>query len=280
MGGSLNRTLKDRTLKEQRLRDWRQPVASHHVIHIFRGNMPDWKETVYQSYVSSGHIRDIGESAASHFRPRRAFFETIIRNHFPSSRDSRVLDIGCGHGTLLYFLHEAGYYKACGVDGSKEQVEFAERLGVQGVELGNGLNFLREQETTGADVICLFDILEHLARQDAFELLTEVRRVLSPDGVCIGHVPNAEGIFGARVRYGDLTHEQAFTASSIKQMFGALEFGTVQCFEDKPVIHGIKSLVRRALWEFGTVPFRLLYVAETASSEVILSQNLLFKVHR
>jgi SAM-dependent methyltransferase len=235
---------------------------------------------VYQSYVSSGHIRDFGESAASHFKLRRAFFETIIRNHFPSSRDSRVLDIGCGHGALLYFLHEARYRNACGVDGSKEQVEFAGRLGVPGVELGHGLDFLHKQETAGADVICLFDILEHFERQDVFDLLTEVRRVLSPDGVCIGHVPNAEGIFGARVRYGDLTHEQAFTASSIKQMFGALEFGTVRCFEDKPIIHGIVSLVRRVVWEVGTAPFRLLWLAETASSKVILSQNLLFKVHR
>lgn len=242
--------------------------------------MRDWKETVYQSYVSSGHIREFGASAAEHFEPRRAYCEGIIRDHFPSDRSSRVLDIGCGHGALLYFLHEASFRNARGVDGSKEQVEFAQRLGVRGVEWGQALNFLRACESSGAEIICLFDVLEHLDRQEAFELLTEVRRVLSPDGVCIGHVPNAEGIFGARVRYGDLTHEQAFTAASIKQMFGSLQFGAVECFEDRPIIHGIKSLVRRVLWACGTMPFRLLYIAETASSGAILSQNLLFKAHR
>lgn len=89
-------------------------------------------------------------------------------------------------------------------------------------------------------------------------------------------MPNAEGIFGSRIRYGDLTHEQAFTASSIRQMFGALRFGKTECFEDKPVVHGMKSLVRRILWELGSAPARLLSLAETGGSGVILSQNLLF----
>jgi SAM-dependent methyltransferase len=242
--------------------------------------MRDWKETVYESYVSSGHVQEFGGSAAEYFEPRRAYFEAIIRKHFPSDRNCRVLDIGCGHGALLYFLHEASFRNVRGVDGSREQVELAQRLGVPGVEWGRALEFLRECEPAGAEVICLFDVLEHLDRQEAFELLTEARRVLSPTGICIGHVPNAEGIFGARIRYSDLTHEQSFAASSIRQMFGSLHFGAVECFEDKPTIHGIKSLVRRVLWECGSLPFRLLYLAETASSGAILSQNLLFKVHR
>jgi SAM-dependent methyltransferase len=238
--------------------------------------MQGWKETVYQSYVSSGHIRDTEGPPAQYFKPRRAYFESIIRKHFPSDPNSRVLDIGCGHGALLYFLYEASYHNVRGVDGSKEQVELAKRLEVPGVELGEALNFLRECESGSAEVICLFDVLEHHDRQQTFELLNEVRRVLSPNGVCIGHVPNAEGIFGARIRYSDLTHEQAFTAASIRQMFGSLQFGGVQCFEDKPLIRGIKSLARRVIWECGTMPFRLLYLAETASSGAILSQNLLF----
>jgi SAM-dependent methyltransferase len=242
--------------------------------------MQDWKEAVYQSYVSSGHIREFGGSAAEYFKPRQAYLEAMIRDHFPSDRDSRVLDIGCGHGALLYFLHRASYRHARGVDGSREQVELAKRLGVPCVEWGQALSSLQGCAPASADVICLFDVLEHLDRQEAFELLTEVRRVLSADGVCIGHVPNAEGIFGARVRYADLTHEQAFTASSIRQMFGSLRFSAVECFEDKPIIHGAKGLVRRVLWDLGTIPFRLLNTAETGSSGIILSQSLLFKARQ
>jgi SAM-dependent methyltransferase len=242
--------------------------------------MSDWKETVYQSYVSSGHVLDSGGSAEDHLRGRRVYLESIIRNHFPPDRESRILDIGCGHGALLYFLRKAGYRNLQGVDGSKEQVELSWRLGISGVELGNAIDFLSSCGGASAEMICLFDVLEHLTRQEVFDLLAEVRRVLPLGGVCIGHVPNAEGIFGARIRYGDLTHEQAFTPSSLSQLFGSLKFGNVQCFEDKPHVHGLKSLVRRTLWEVGSAPVRLLFTAETGASGVILSQNLLFVARR
>ena len=242
-------------------------------------SVSSWKDTVYQSYVSSGHVPDAGNSAEEYFRGRRAFFEAIIRSHFPSDRAARILDIGCGHGALPYFLYRAGYSNVRGVDGSREQVELARRLGITGVEYGEALGFLHNFENASAEAICLFDVLEHLTRQEAFDLLEEVRRVLSPGGRCIGHVPNAAGIFGSRIRYGDLSHEQAFTASSLSQMFRSLGFSEVRCFEDKPIVHGATSAVRRILWQLGTVPFRLLSAAETGSFGVILSQNVLFVAH-
>lgn len=236
----------------------------------------DWKDILYQSYVSSGHVRNSLGSAEEYLRSRRAYFRAIIRNHFPPDREARVLDIGCGHGALLYFLQQAGYSHTRGVDASVEQVEMSHRLGISGVELGEAQTFIRGCASDSADVVALFDILEHLTRQQAFDLLLEVHRVLSPRGMCIGHVPNAAGIFGTTIRYGDLTHEQAFAASSVRQMFGALRFERVDCFEDKPIVHGAKSLIRRMIWGIGTAPFRLLLAAETGGFGAILSQNLLF----
>jgi len=235
-----------------------------------------WKEILYQSYLSSGQVRYPGGSADEFLRARRAHLCSIIRRHFPGNRDSRILDIGCGHGALLYFLRQEGYHKLRGTDASKEQVDLSRHLGIPGVELGNAGDFVRACATESADVVILFDVLEHLTRQEAFDLLADVRRILSPTGLCIGHVPNAGAIFGALVRYGDLTHEQAFTPSSVRQMFGALGFGETKCFEDKPVVHGLTSLGRRIIWELGTAPLRLLYTAETAATSPILTQNLLF----
>ncbi|HVT96424.1 MAG TPA: class I SAM-dependent methyltransferase [Acidobacteriaceae bacterium] len=205
---------------------------------------------------------------------------SIVRKHFPRNRKSRILDIGCGHGALLYVLRQEGYSDLHGADGSEEQVELARRLGIPGVELSQADDFLLACPDASADVVALFDVLEHLDRQELFDLLSEVRRVLAPAGLCIGHVPNAGGVFGAVIRYGDLTHEQAFTASSIRQMFGALGFSEVRCFEDKPVIHGVTSLLRRVIWEAGSAPFRLLHGAEATNLHPILTQNLLFVAKR
>jgi SAM-dependent methyltransferase len=240
----------------------------------------NWKEVLYQSYLSSGHVRYAGGTAEEFLRGRRAYLQSIIRKYFPRNRESRILDIGCGHGTLLYFLRQEGYGNLRGTDASGEQVDLSRRLGIAGVELGDAVDLLRACTAESAEVVALFDVLEHLTRQEAFDLLVEVRRVLSPGGLCIGHVPNAGGIFGALVRYGDLTHEQAFTASSVRQMFGTLGFSEAKCFEDKPVVHGVTSLIRRIIWELGSAPFRLLYRAETAGFGPILSQNLLFVANR
>ena len=236
----------------------------------------NWKAHLYQSYVSSGQVRDSNAAAAEHFRTQSTHLTSIIRRHFPADFKTPIVDIGCGHGAVLYFLRKAGYENARGVDISPEQTELAQRLGIPGVECGDAMAFLHNLADSSVGVVCLFDVMEHLTRAEAFSLANEVSRVLKADGLCIGHVPNAEGLFGMRIRYGDLTHEQAFTKKSMGQMFRSLGFRSVDCFEDKPATHGLKSLVRRVIWEAGTLPFRLLLTAETGTPGFILSQNLLF----
>ncbi|MNC85900.1 hypothetical protein D3C83_15190 [compost metagenome] len=121
------------------------------------------------------------------------------------------------------------------------------------------------------------DVLEHVTPAELLATLDGALRILRPGGCCLAHLPNAEGLFGMRIRYGDFTHEQAFTARSSTQVFRAAGFAAVQCFEDRPVVHGPVSLARRALWTLGMLPYRLLLAAETGETQFILSQTLLVK---
>lgn len=239
----------------------------------------NWKLTLYAAYVSSGQAKERSASAEEQFRPRKFYFRRIIHQLFPTDRKSRILDIGCGHGALLYFLGQAGFQNIAGVDSSSEQVAFALRLGVPNVEAGDAFEFLRRQETDSVDVVSVVDVLEHLERQELFDLLIEIRRVLAPGGRCVGHVPNGAGLFGMRIRYGDLTHEIAYSAASLQQAFRSLGFARVQCLEDKPIPHGLSSTVRLLLWQVGTFPFRILLAAETGTFDFILTQNLFFAAY-
>jgi hypothetical protein len=45
-------------------------------------------------------------------------------------------------------------------------------------------------------------------------------------------------------------------------------------------VHGVRSLVRRVLWEAGTLPHRVLLAAETGTWGSILSQNLVVRAVR
>ena len=107
-------------------------------------------------------------------------------------------------------------------------------------------------------------------------LVDEVCRVLRPGGRWIIHTPNAESPFGMRVRYGDLTHELAFTRTSLAQLLSS-GFSQVSCYEDQPVPHGLKSAVRWALWKVFRTLLRLYVAAETGDSgrDAVFSQNLL-----
>ena len=106
-------------------------------------------------------------------------------------------------------------------------------------------------------------------------MLVEVRRVLKPNGRWIIHAPNAESPFFGRIRYGDFTHELAFTHQSLGAVLRAGGFGQVECFEDEPVVHGLKSAVRWVFWKLLRLGLRFFIAVETGETAAgIYSQNL------
>jgi 2-polyprenyl-3-methyl-5-hydroxy-6-metoxy-1,4-benzoquinol methylase len=234
----------------------------------------NWKDRLYQYYVSSEQGGQGVSSSTNHFEGNRPYIERLIRRHFPSGRDARILDIGCGHGTYLYFAKRSGYKNIKGIDFSAEQVAIAHQIGLSEVTQEDLDAYLRDANEK-FDVIMMMDILEHLEPQQLFDALDRVSRLLSPSARLIIHVPNAEGIFGMRIRYGDYTHTQAFTPRSIRQVLLTLGFADIRCYEDKPVRSGLIGLIRHIIWNAGTLGFRLLLMAETGEKRFILTQNML-----
>lgn len=210
-------------------------------------------------------------------RPRAPYLRRVILRHFPADKDARILDLGCGHGALIHFARELGYRNVNGVDGSPEQVVTARRLGIDGVQEGDLEKTLASQPAASLDVVVAFDVIEHFTRQELLPLVDEVRNVLKPGGRWIIHVPNGESPFGGRMRYWDLTHELAFTRMSLGQLLLSSGFARVECFEDAPVVHGVKSAIRYAMWSAIRSMLRLYIAAETGDTgrQAIFSQNLL-----
>jgi 2-polyprenyl-3-methyl-5-hydroxy-6-metoxy-1,4-benzoquinol methylase len=167
-------------------------------------------------------------SAAAVFAPFAPQTRHFIARYVPSDRNARIVDLGCGDGLLLHFLLEAGYRQVSGIDVSSEQIARAHALGLFEARRGDIDSCLASAGDQSLDVVLLIDVLEHLTRDQLFAVLDSVARVLRPGGVSIAHVPNAEGLYGMRVRYGDLTHEQAFTARSMSQAFAAVGFQSIR----------------------------------------------------
>jgi 2-polyprenyl-3-methyl-5-hydroxy-6-metoxy-1,4-benzoquinol methylase len=224
----------------------------------------------YRSHQNAGDPLEERKQRAPHLR-------RFIRLHIPADRNTSVLDLGCGSGTLLHFLKEAGYSRVVGVDGSPEQIVQARDCGINEAQHGDVFGFVESARSESYDVVITFDVIEHLTKPELFILADGVYRILSPGGRWIIHVPNAEGIFGSRVRYADLTHEQAFTRESVEQLIRAVGFRFVECFEDEPVIHGMASMIRWLIWKGARALIRIYLMAETGDRgrDAVFSQNLL-----
>ena len=233
--------------------------------------MTEWNKRLYEHYVTTGQS---GYSASRGIRSN-PYYDRLIARHVPSDRNVAVLDLACGYGGLVSSLKQAGYRNVRGVDFSAEQVEAARREGLENVECADIREFAANAARDRFDLVFLMDILEHLDKQDVFDLLDDLHRVLRPGGRLILHVPNAEGLFGMRVRYGDYTHFGAFTPVSARQVLHACGYRDVSCHEDRPVPHGLKSTVRALLWSILTIVPRLQLLAETGNSGHVLSQNML-----
>jgi 2-polyprenyl-3-methyl-5-hydroxy-6-metoxy-1,4-benzoquinol methylase len=236
----------------------------------------DYKARLYEHYLTQ-QARPNGAEIHSALASRRPYVNRMISRWIPPSRETRILDLGCGYGAIIYFLHAAGYHNVTGIDTSPEQVAAAHDLGLANVYCCNIHPFLKRSLDHSYEAIIAFDVLEHLTKAELLELGDEIHRVLTPGGRVIMHAPNAEAVFSGTIRHGDLTHEMAFTRSSIAQFASACSFTVLAVQEDTPVIHGVKSLIRSILWHTISFPLRLLAVAETGSglSSKPLSQNLL-----
>lgn len=235
-----------------------------------------YRDRIYGAYASAREL-PLAPSSLAGLNPHLPYLRRLIQQHFPKDRQSVILDVGCGHGALLYALREAGYVHARGVNGSAEQAQAAKRLGIAGVEREKAMPALASIVDASLDVVVAFDVIEHFTKDELVSLIDEVRRVLHPAGYWILHVSDGESPFFARIRYGDFTHEQAFTRISLDQLLRAIGLRSVACFEDRPVPHGVLSVIREELWSL--IRWGLLgYIAvETGiwDRRAVFSQNLL-----
>jgi 2-polyprenyl-3-methyl-5-hydroxy-6-metoxy-1,4-benzoquinol methylase len=230
-----------------------------------------FRERAYDLYVSSGQ----SIPTAADLRARGPFLRRMIRRHFPSDRDAAIVDVGCGYGSVLHYAQEAGYTNVTGVDISLEQVEGARGLGIEGVRQGDVTETVRAFPDSSQDVILTLDVIEHFDRDALLPFADDVHRALKPGGRWLINVPNGESPFFGRVRYGDITHELAFTRTSMTQLLAMAGFDRVSCHENDPAPHGPASIVRWILWRLFRAVMLVYITAETGDRRAVFTQNFL-----
>ncbi len=239
--------------------------------------MKNYREKIYK-YYSTNSGRSLAPEDIDGLNPRKPFFMKLINEYFSSSKTINILEIGCGHGAFGYFIQKEGYPNYIGIDGSQEQVEEAKKLNIDNIILGDLVEYLQKLENNSLDLLIAIDVIEHFTKEELSVLIDNFYRVLKKDGTIITHQPNGESPFGNSIRYGDFTHELAFTRSSISQIFLSSGFKSVKSFEDKPIGHSLKSKLRLVLWNCLVKPlYKFLLIVESGGVDenIVLTKNFL-----
>ena len=106
--------------------------------------------------------------------------EIVISSYIRPHEGCRLLDVGCGPGSLLNFLGDVDYV---GIDRNERYIRQAsDRFAGRGEFLLADVRELPSQNHALFDVVTMMGLLHHLDDQVVVELLTTVRGLLKPQG--------------------------------------------------------------------------------------------------
>jgi len=113
-------------------------------------------------------------------------FEQALEDISPHDR---VLEIGCGTGNFLKKLKDRGIEQVVGIDINEDALKEAKRKGIEVYK--TTIEELVERENQSFDVVCSFQVLEHVPNPRSF--LEASIDLLKPGGKLIIGIPNSEG---------------------------------------------------------------------------------------
>ena len=238
----------------------------------------DYRKKIYQNYASGFQNLSLqfDEKAAKRWSKT---YEHYLKAWLPMNKDSKVLEIGCGGGKLLYFFKARGYKNLKGLDTSPEQVKISRQV-IPNVVEADVLKFLKSKKGS-YDLIVGLDIIEHFGKGECLNLLDLCHKALRPSGQLILQTVNADSPWCTASRYGDFTHEICLNAQSLSYLLFLSGFEEIECRESGPAPIGLFSVGRLVIWESIRMFLKLWNLAEMGhAGNGIFTRNFLVTARR
>jgi len=193
--------------------------------------MKSYATTIYSKYQSVGLSRNGGSEKNN--RQAKYWRWKVLSWLSDVPRNANIVDLGCGNGDFLRFLAGQGFTRLTGVDISSEQVASADSGGV--VIISNDIFlFVQGLPENAVDIVILFDVIEHVSRDEILDLLGRLYGRLKPGGQILIQTPNGESPFHGAVYWADPTHETLLTPNSLAVLLKISGFQNIRHQETTP----------------------------------------------
>lgn len=156
------------------------------------------------------------------FVARRRIFLSLLDRYLKdgSATPRRILDVGCGTGTMLTYL--ARYGVAEGIDMDEDAIQYCHQRGLTRVSQAGADRLPFADGTFG--LVTALDVIEHI--DDDRAALREVLRVLSPGGSFLVAVPAYRFLWG---RQDDINlHKRRYLARELRERLASTGFEVVR----------------------------------------------------
>ena len=142
-----------------------------------------YKVGAYKDYVKN--LTEKGKKIRTNLTERRKYNQ--ISSYFKKRKNLKLLDIGCGTGTLIS-LFVKNNWKTLGIEPSKFSYLIAKSKNL------NVTNIFFEEFNCKKkyDVITLFGVLEHVT--NPYEILSKATKYLKKGGIIVFEVPSADSL--------------------------------------------------------------------------------------
>jgi SAM-dependent methyltransferase len=189
------------------------------------------------------------------------------------TKESPILELGCGRGYMLEYLSRHNYKNLKGIDISEEQINISRGKGFD-VEAVDALNFFNNNERKYKIIIAL-DFVEHFHKRELLPLFEGIFRCLDEGGLFIFHTPNGQTILSPALIYGDLTHLTIFNPNSAMQLLRIVGFNKVKFYEAGPLSKNFSGFIRMIMWKSIKACYNFIHLVEAGSTQKILTQNFI-----
>lgn len=162
--------------------------------------------------------------------------------------DSRIVEIGSGVGYCLEALNQLGFSNVVGIELDKKMADKALKRGLNVINSSIQDYLTQDNVHMPTTLVLMFDVLEHVPKDDVLPLLKNIYSMLADDGVFLCQTPNCYSIAGSAFRYVDWTHVSSFSCYSFDALLHTAGFQSIRILDPAPILWpNIKQVIRNPL---------------------------------